>query len=172
MNESIVYEISINSFKKGLENLISILEKAESFAETKKFPFENLLGSRLFPDQFQLTKQIQIACDTAKLCVSRISGKEAPVHDDSETNLKELKQRISSVIQYLGTYKAEDFKSAFETKISLPRWEGKYLTGFEYLTNHAIPNFYFHITTAYAILRHNGVEVGKKDYLGEMPFKK
>ncbi|MCW7479649.1 DUF1993 domain-containing protein [Leptospira kanakyensis] len=172
MNESIVYEISINSFKKGLENLISILEKAESFAETKKFPFENLLGSRLFPDQFQLTKQIQIACDTAKLCVSRISGKEAPVHDDSETNLAELKQRISSVIQYLETYKAEDFKSAFETKISLPRWEGKYLTGFEYLTNHAIPNFYFHITTAYAILRHNGVEVGKKDYLGEMPFKK
>ncbi|TGL85533.1 DUF1993 domain-containing protein [Leptospira congkakensis] len=172
MNESIVYQISVQSFKKGLGNLVKILEKAEAHSETKKFPFENLLNSRLFPDQFQLTKQIQIACDTAKLCVSRISGKNAPVHDDSETNVAELKNRIGSVIQYLDTYKEEDFKSVNEIKVSQPRWEGKYLTGFEYLIHHAIPNFYFHITTAYAILRHNGIEIGKKDYLGEMPFKK
>ncbi|MCG6140474.1 DUF1993 family protein [Leptospira mtsangambouensis] len=171
MNESIIYEISVQSFKRGLGNLIKILEKAEIHSETKKFPFENLLNSRLFPDQFQLTKQIQIACDTAKLCVARITGKEAPVHDDSEKNLNELKLRIQSVIQYLETYKEEDFKSVNEIKVSQPRWEGKYLTGFEYLTHHAIPNFYFHITTAYAILRHNGIEIGKKDYLGEMPLK-
>ncbi|WP_420871225.1 DUF1993 domain-containing protein [Leptospira bandrabouensis] len=167
-----IYEISAQSFKRGLGNLIKILEKAEIHSETKKFPFENLLNSRLFPDQFQLTKQIQIACDTAKLCVARITGKEAPVHEDSEKNLNELKIRIQSVIQYLDTYKEEDFKSVNDIKVSQPRWEGKYLTGFEYLTHHAIPNFYFHITTAYAILRHNGVEIGKKDYLGEMPFKK
>ncbi|WP_425270303.1 DUF1993 domain-containing protein [Leptospira bandrabouensis] len=167
-----IYEISVQSFKRGLGNLIKILEKAEIHSETKKFPFENLLNSRLFPDQFQLTKQIQIACDTAKLCVARITGKEAPVHEDSEKNLNELKIRIQSVIQYLDTYKEEDFKSVNDIKVSQPRWEGKYLTGFEYLTHHAIPNFYFHITTAYAILRHNGVEIGKKDYLGEMPFKK
>lgn len=172
MNESIIYEISVQSFKRGLGNLIKILEKAEIHSETKKFPFENLLNSRLFPDQFQLTKQIQIACDTAKLCVARITGKEAPVHEDSEKNLNELKIRIQSVIQYLESYKEEDFKSVNDIKVSQPRWEGKYLTGFEYLTHHAIPNFYFHITTAYAILRHNGVEIGKKDYLGEMPFKK
>nr|WP_275067061.1 DUF1993 domain-containing protein [Leptospira bandrabouensis] len=172
MNESIIFEISVQSFQRGLGNLIKILEKAEIHSETKKFPFENLLNARLFPDQFPLTKQIQIACDTAKLCVARISGKDAPKHDDTETNLNELKQRIHSVIQYLDTYKEEDFKSVFEIKVSQPRWEGKYLTGFEYLTHHAIPNFYFHITTAYAILRHNGVEIGKKDYLGEMPFKK
>ncbi|WP_425269983.1 DUF1993 domain-containing protein [Leptospira mtsangambouensis] len=167
-----IYEISVQSFKRGLGNLVKILEKAEIHSETKKFPFENLLNSRLFPDQFQLTKQIQIACDTAKLCVARITGKEAPVHEDSEKNLNELKLRIQSVIQYLETYKEEDFKSVNEIKVSQPRWEGKYLTGFEYLTHHAIPNFYFHITTAYAILRHNGIEIGKKDYLGEMPFKK
>ncbi|WP_409996923.1 DUF1993 family protein [Leptospira sp. 85282-16] len=167
-----IFEISVQSFKRGLGNLIKILENAEIHSETKKFPFENLLNARLFPDQFPLTKQIQIACDTAKLCVARITAKDAPVHEDSETTLAELKTRIGSVIQYLETYKAEDFKSVSEIKVSQPRWEGKYLTGFEYLTHHAIPNFYFHITTAYAILRHNGVEIGKKDYLGEMPFKK
>ncbi|TGL57710.1 DUF1993 domain-containing protein [Leptospira jelokensis] len=172
MNESMIFEITVQSFKKGLGNLLKILEKAELHAESKKFPFENLLTARLFPDQFHLTKQIQIASDTAKLCVARISGKEAPKHDDTESNLAELKTRIQSVIQYLETYTESDFKSVFEMKVSQPRWEGQYLTGFEYLTHHAIPNFYFHVTTAYAILRHNGVEIGKKDYLGEMPFKK
>ncbi|WP_425324629.1 DUF1993 domain-containing protein [Leptospira yanagawae] len=167
-----IFEITVQSFQKGLGNLLKILEKAELHADTKKFPFENLLNARLFPDQFHLTKQIQIACDTAKLCVARISGKEAPKHDDTESNLEELKQRIQSVIQYLETYTESDLKSVFAIKVSQPRWEGKYLLGFEYLTHHALPNFYFHITTAYAILRHNGVEIGKKDYLGEMPFKK
>lgn len=172
MNESMIDTITVQSFQKGLKNLLKILEKAELHAETKKFPFENLLNARLFPDQFPLTKQIQIACDTAKLCVARISGKEAPKHEDTETNLAELKTRIGSVLQYLQSYKEEDFKSVSEIKVSQPRWEGQYLTGWEYLTHHAIPNFYFHITTAYAILRHNGVEIGKKDYLGEMPFKR
>ncbi|MCZ8342540.1 MAG: DUF1993 domain-containing protein [Leptospira sp.] len=172
MTEPLIHSISIQSFQKGLGNLIKILEKAEAHAESKKFPFENLLQARLFPDQFPLTRQIQIACDTAKLCVARISGKEAPIHEDSEANLNELKARIQSVIQYLESYKEADFKHVSEIKVTQPRWEGKYLTGFEYLTQHAIPNFYFHLTTAYAILRHNGVEIGKKDYLGEMPFKK
>ncbi|EOQ90111.1 PF09351 domain protein [Leptospira yanagawae serovar Saopaulo str. Sao Paulo = ATCC 700523] len=172
MNESMIFEITVLSFQKGLGNLLKILEKAELHADTKKFPFENLLNARLFPDQFHLTKQIQIACDTAKLCVARISGKESPKHDDTESNLEELKQRIQSVLQYLETYTESDFKSVFVIKVSQPRWEGQFLTGFEYLTHHALPNFYFHLTTSYAILRHNGVEIGKKDYLGEMPFKK
>ncbi len=172
MNQSMIFQISVQFFKKGLGNLLNILEKAESHAETKKFPFENLLNARLFPDQFPLTKQIQIACDTAKLCVARITGKDAPKHDDTESNLNELKVRIQSVLQYLDGYQESDFKTVSEIKVTQPRWEGQYLTGWEYLTHHAIPNFYFHITTAYAILRHNGVEIGKKDYLGEMPFKR
>ncbi|MDF3818653.1 DUF1993 domain-containing protein [Leptospira sp. 96542] len=171
MNESIVYSISVQNFKKGLNNLVHILDKAAKHAEAKKYTIEVLLNSRLYPDQFHLIKQIQIVCDTAKLCVARITGKDAPKHEDSETTLGELNDRITSVIKYLDTYKEEDFTTMAERTVTQPRWEGKYLTAFEYLTQHAIPNFYFHLTTSYAILRHNGVEVGKKDYLGEMPYK-
>src|SRR5690606_6960818 len=116
-------------------------------------------------------RQVQIACDTAKLCASRLSGKEAPAHDDSEKTLTELKNRIQQTLGYLETISAKDFEGAETKKISQPRWEGKYLTGKEFVIQHALPNLYFHITTAYAILRHNGIEVGKKDYLGAMPYK-
>ena len=119
-----------------------------------------------------MIRQVQIACDTAKLGAARLAGKEAPTHADTEKTLPELKARINDVITYLGTFKPEDFQGAHERKISQPRWEGKYLTGTEYMIEHALPNIYFHITTTYSILRHNGVDVGKKDYLGEMPFKK
>jgi hypothetical protein len=95
----------------------------------------------------------------------------APVHADTETTLPELKARIQAVVDYLAGFKPEDFAGAAERHISQPRWEGKYLTGTEFAIQHAIPNIYFHITTAYAILRHNGVDVGKKDYLGAMPYK-
>ncbi len=167
-----LYPILVPQFKKMLQNLNRILDKAASHAETKKIDFEIFLNSRLFPDQFNLIRQIQIACDTAKMGAARLSGKEAPVHEDKEKTLPELKNRIEAVIQYLATFSEEDFKGAEERKISQPRWEGKYLTGWEFAMQHAIPNLYFHVTTAYAILRHNGVEVGKKDYLGEMPYKK
>lgn len=167
-----LYQIIIPQFTKMLHNLNAILEKAVPYAEAKKFDFEVLLNSRLFPDQFNLTRQIQIACDTAKLAASRLSGKEAPVHEDKEKTLSELKGRIQDTLAYLATFKEEDFRGAEERKITQPRWEGKYLSGSEFAMQHAIPNLYFHITTAYAILRHNGVEVGKKDYLGAMPYKK
>lgn len=167
-----LYQIVIPQFTKMLHNLNAILDKAVPYAETKKFDFEVLLNSRLFPDQFNLTRQIQIACDTAKLAASRLSGREAPVHEDKEKTLSELKGRIQDTLTYLATFKEEDFRGAEERKITQPRWEGKYLSGSEFAMQHAIPNLYFHITTAYAILRHNGVEVGKKDYLGAMPYKK
>lgn len=167
-----LYQITIPQFKKMLQNLDRILDKAAAYALVKKCDVEVLLNSRLFPDQFNLIRQIQIACDTAKLGASRLTGKEAPVHDDKETTLPELKKRIEDVLSYLGKFSENDFTGAEERKISQPRWEDKYLTGFEFATQHALPNLYFHITTAYSILRHNGVEVGKKDYLGEMPFKK
>ncbi|PJZ55153.1 DUF1993 domain-containing protein [Leptospira adleri] len=166
-----LFEITILQFSKMLRNLSLLLEKAASYAETKKFDVEVLLNSRLAPDQFHLIKQVQIACDTAKLGVSRLTGKEAPKHDDQEKTLPELQERIQSVLSYLGTYSEKDFNESLDRKISQPRWEGKYLTGKEFAIQHAIPNFYFHITTAYSILRHNGVDIGKKNYLGDMPFK-
>lgn len=167
-----LYELTVPQSIKMLKNLSTILGKAALHAETKKFDVQVLLNSRLAPDQLPLTKQIQIATDTVKLCASRLTGMDAPMHDDKETTLPELTSRIESVIQYLGKFSAKDFVGAEDKKISQPRWEGKYLTGTEFALQHAIPNMYFHITTAYSILRHNGIEIGKKDFLGEMPYKK
>lgn len=167
------YELTVVQFSKMLNNLSTILEKGEQFAESKKFDVEVLLNSRLAADQFNLIRQVQIACDTAKLGVARLTGTvdSAPKHDDTETTLAELQSRIQSVLSYLSGFKAADFANSATQKVSQARWEGKYLNGQEFAIQHAIPNFYFHVTTAYAILRHNGVEVGKKDYLGAMPYK-
>lgn len=167
-----LFDMTVPQFIKMLHNLDLILDKGAQLATDKKFEMDVLLNSRLTPNQFNLIKQVQIACDTAKLCGARLSGKEAPTHNDSEKTLPELKTRIAETIAFLKTITAADFKGAETKPISQPRWEGKYLTGEEYAIHHAVPNIYFHVTTAYSILRHNGVEVGKKDYLGELPFKK
>ena len=166
-----LYELTVIQFSKMLTNLDLILEKAAAYAEANKFNSEVLLNDRREPDQFHLIRQVQIACDTVKLGVARLTGKTAPVHEDNETSLAELKARIHDVLAFLSSMSPQDFEGAKERSISQPRWEGKYLTGFEYAVQHAVPNLYFHITTAYAILRHNGVDLGKKDYLGAMPFK-
>jgi hypothetical protein len=167
-----LYEITVPQFTKMLHNLNLIMDKAVQNSVERKFEMDVLLNSRLAPDQFNFIRQVQIACDTAKFYAARMTGKEAPAHEDTEKTVPELKARIETVIGYLNSFKAEDFKGAEERKISQPRWEGKYLTGFEFATQHAIPNVYFHVATAYSILRHNGVPVGKKDFLGEMPYKK
>lgn len=167
-----LFDMTVPQFTKALHNLNLILDKAQAYADAKKFDSVVLMNDRLAPDMFPLSRQIQIVCDTAKLCASRLSGKEAPVNDDKEVTLADLKGRIQSTMNYLETFKAQDFNGAETKHISQPRWEGKYLTGTEYVLHHAIPNLYFHITTTYAILRKNGVEIGKKDYLGELPFKK
>lgn len=167
-----LYEITVPQFIKMLNNLSHLLDKASLYAQEKKFDVSVLLNARLAPDQFNFIRQIQIACDTAKLGVSRLTGKDAPFHEDNEQTLPELKMRIESVVAYLKTFSAEDFKDAETRTITQPRWEGKTLTGKEFAIQHAIPNIYFHITTAYSILRHNGVSIGKKDYLGDMPYKK
>jgi hypothetical protein len=166
-----IYDITVPAFIKSLNNLSHILDKGAEYAEAKKFEVEILLNSRLAPDQFNLVRQVQIACDSAKLGAARLAGIEAPVHEDKEKTLPELKARINEVIKFLETLNASNFKGSEEKRISLPRWEGKYLNGHEYAIQYAIPNVYFHITTAYAILRNNGVDVGKKDYLGELPYK-
>lgn len=166
-----IYEITVPQFTKMLTNLNGILAKAAANADSRKFEMDVLLQSRLAPDQFTLLRQIQIACDGAKLAVSRLTGKDAPVNDDKETSWPQLKTRIDQTVQYLSSFTAKDFVGAETKKITTPRWEGKWLTGQEFATEHALPNIYFHITTAYSILRHNGVDIGKKDFLGEMPYK-
>lgn len=166
-----IYEITVPQFTKMLKNLDAILAKAAVFAESKKIEVDVLLNSRLAPDQFNLIRQIQIACDSAKTCVSKLTGKDAPVHDDKEVTLPQLRNRIAETISFISSLSEKDFSGAAERKVTTPRWEGKYLMGHEYLTQHSIPNVYFHVTVAYEILRHNGLEIGKKDYLGPMPFK-
>jgi hypothetical protein len=166
-----LYEITVNQFVKMLNNLSRFLDKGAQYADSKKIAMEVLLNSRLAPDQFNLIRQVQIACDTAKFSAARLTGKEPPVHEDKEVTLADLKTRIQLVVTYLKTFKESDFKGAEERKVTQPRWEGKYLWGSEFVSQHVIPNFYFHVTTAYSILRHNGVDVGKKDFLGDLPMK-
>lgn len=167
------YDMTVVQFSKMLQNLTAILNKGEAFAQSKKIDVAVLLNSRLAPDQFNLTRQVQIACDTAKLGVARLTGKvdSAPKHADDETTLEQLQQRIADTVAYLATFSEADFNQAATQHVTQPRWEGKYLTGYDFLIQHVIPNLYFHVNAAYAILRHNGVDIGKRDYLGVMPYK-
>jgi uncharacterized protein len=165
-----LYDATVPVFTKALTNLGAWLDKAVAFAAQKKFDPETLLAARLAPDQFALLRQVQIACDNAKAYTAALAGKEPPSHPDTERTIAELRTRLGTVIAYLATFKREDFAGAEERAITRPRWE-KAMRGGDYLDHYALPNFHFHMTTAYAILRHNGVELGKKDYLGELPFK-
>lgn len=168
-----IYQIVVPQFSKMLGNLSAILDKAATYAEPKKIDMEVLLGSRLAPDQFNLLRQIQIACDTANIGAARLIGKEASVQSfpDTEKTVAEIKARIEATSAILRKLTAADFAESATRRITQPRWEGKTLSGEEFLIQHVVPNFYFHITTAYAILRHNGVDVGKKDYLGALPYR-
>jgi uncharacterized protein len=161
---------AVTEFSKMLTNLDRFFDKAIATAEAKKFDPEILLLARLAPDQFALARQVQIACDTAKLGASRLTGKAAPSHDDSETTINELRVRIGETIAYLAGFSEADFAGSDARLITQPRWEGKTLTGHQFAHQHMIPNFYFHVAMAYAILRHNGVDLGKRDYLGAMPY--
>jgi hypothetical protein len=120
---------------------------------------------------FPLTQQIQFTCDQAKYAASRGAGKDTPSHPDTEKTVAELRARVASVIAYLDTFKPADFDGASDRLLSLPRWEGKKMSALDYVTEHATPNFFFHATTAYLLLRHNGVDVGKRDFLGALNFR-
>ena len=167
-----IHDLVITQSVRMLNNLQGILDKAAQHADAKKFKFEVLMESRLAPDQFPFTRQIQIACDTARNGAAFLTGKEPPSSANDEKTLADLKARISGVVSYLGTFKPADFTDSSTRHVSQPRWEGQYLTGHEYVLHHVIPNLYFHVTTAYAILRNSGVDVGKRDYLGPMPLKR
>jgi len=165
-----LYE-TIQELKKMLSNLDAWLETAKTHATNKGFDPDVFLGTRLAPDQFPFVRQVQTACDTLKLAAARLSGREAPVHPDTETSLDQLRARIRSVSTYIDGFSAKDFEGAGTRVISLPRWEGKVMTGADYFLEHAVPNFFFHVTHAYALLRHNGVSLGKRDYLGSMTLR-
>lgn len=165
-----IYAIVLE-MKKLLGSLDACLEKGVAFAAAKKFDPNVLLQSRLAPDMFPLIRQIQAVCDQAKYASARTAGKEPPSHPDTEQTMDEARKRIATVISYLDTYSEADFKGVESRTISLPRWEGKSMTATDYFVEHALPNFFFHLTTAYAILRHNGVDVGKRDYLGKLTMR-
>lgn len=157
--------------KKTLGQLDTWLEKAATHAKEKSFDSSVYLVSRLAPDQRPLSFQVQTTCDTLKLGAARLAGKDAPSHADTETKLEELQARVRSVIGYIDGYKEQDFAASATRLITQPRWEGKVMTGSDYLLEHVVPNFFFHASHTYAILRHNGVNVGKKDYLGALTMR-
>jgi hypothetical protein len=163
-----MHSASVPIFVRMLTNVSAWLDKAAAHAQAKEFDAAVLLGCRLYPDMLPLTSQVQIACDTAKFCVARLAGAEAPKFDDTEKTVDELKARIAKTIDYLQSVPAAQVEGSEDRAISVPRRgkEPMQLAGEAYLKHFAMANFYFHATTAYAILRHNGVELGKRDFLG------
>jgi hypothetical protein len=166
-----LYESTVPQFIKMLRGVERWLDAADAYAKTKSFDPAVLLQARLAPDQFALARQVQAACDTAKFAGARLAGKEAPKHADTEQTVDELKQRLRSCASFLESLTPADFEGAEARKVLLPFAPGKYMRGADYLVDFALPNFYFHVTTAYAILRHNGVALGKGDFLGSLALR-
>lgn len=162
-----MYQASAPRFVNILGNLIHILDKAQAYVDAKKLDDAVLTGFRLYPDMLPLVKQVQIACDAAKGVVARLAGVDIPVFDDNEKTIAELKARIAQTIAFIQTLTPAQIDGTEDKDIVTKRGDKEtHYKGMQFLLGHAIPNFYFHVTTAYAILRHNGVEIGKRDYLG------
>lgn len=164
---NLLYSMSVPVFVKTLGQLSIILEKAASHAEAKKIDASVLLAARLFPDMFPLTKQVQIACDFAKGSVARLAGQEPPSFEDNETTIDALKARIRRTVEFIEGVKEGQLAGGETREIVLKIRDQAYnYKGLPYLAHIALPNFFFHATTAYDILRHNGVELGKRDFIG------
>jgi hypothetical protein len=162
-----IYDMSIPALSRGLTNLSAMLDKAAAHAAAKKYDSAVLAQLRLFPDMHPLTRQVQIACDTAKGAAGRLAGVDVPKHEDTETTLDELKQRIAKTLDFLKTVSADQVNSA-ETRtieIKFPNGAWKF-TALAYLSDFVLPNFYFHESMVYALLRKSGIEIGKTDFLG------
>ncbi|WP_035054781.1 DUF1993 domain-containing protein [Andreprevotia chitinilytica] len=162
------YQISVPSFIRMLGNLSTILDKAVAYAAERKIDESVLLQSRLFPDMYPLVKQVQIATDQSKGSIGRLTGIAPPKFPDDETTFAQLQARIATTIGYLKGIPAEALDDTAAKQITLPWMPDRPLDGAPYLLHMAIPNVYFHVTTAYAILRHNGVPLGKPDFIGEI----
>lgn len=163
-----MYQSSVPVFVRMLNNLTAILEKAAAHCEEKKIDPKVLIEYRLYPDMFDFCKQIQIAVDAAKVGAARLAGVESPVFEDNEKSFADLIARVKKTTDYLNTFKPAQIDGTEDKEIVLTRGEkSTTYSGLTFLLNRTLPNFYFHITTAYDILRHNGVDIGKRDYLGK-----
>jgi hypothetical protein len=163
-----MYHTMFRQMHKQLGQLNAWFDAAEAHAKALSFDADGLLSARLAPDQFPLVRQVQIACDTAKLGASRITGKDAPSHADDETTIAALRERVHSVQKYLDGLSAADFDGVATRTVTQPRWEGQVMSADDYFREHVVPNFFFHLAHVYALLRHNGVKIGKRDYLGAL----
>ena len=162
-----MHSASVPIFVRMLSNMTAWFDKAEAHAAAKKFDTSVYLSARLAPDMLPFTKQIQIACDTVKFCVARLGGVDAPKFDDSETTLAQLRERIEATIAFVKSVPAAQIDGSEDKDITIPRRDGStIMKGEAYLKHFVLPNLFFHATTTYALLRHNGVEVGKMDFLG------
>lgn len=162
-----MYQASAPRFSNTLKNLSAILDKAQAHVDAKKLDAAAFTGYRLYPDMFPMVRQVQAACDTAKGAVARLAGVEVPKHEDTEQTFADLKARIAKTIAFIQSVQPAQVDGSEDREIVLKMRSGEVkFKGMQYLLGHALPNFYFHVTTAYNILRHNGVEVGKRDYIG------
>jgi hypothetical protein len=162
-----MYQTSVPRFANMLKNLSTILDKAQAHAEARKIDPTVLTNFRLYPDMLPMKRQVQIACDSAKGAVARLAGAEIPKHDDVEETLVDLKARVAKTIDFIQTFKPAQIDGSEEKTIHLKLGQREVdYKGMQYLLGHSLPNFYFHVVTAYDMLRHNGVEIGKRDYLG------
>jgi len=162
-----MYDTLVPTANRMLGNLSAFLDKAEAFAATKKIDAAVLLNSRLAPDMFPLTRQVQIAADMVKGAAARLSGTEVPKFEDNETTIAELKARIAKTLAFVNGVDAAKFGGSEDRDVTLQARTGdRHFKGLSYLRDYVLPNVYFHTTTAYAILRHNGVELGKNDFMG------
>ena len=163
-----MYQASAPRFANILRNLSAIIDKADAHCSAKKIDPAALTSYRLYPDMFPFTRQVQIACDTAKGAVARLAGVEIPKHEDTEQTFAELKARIAKTLDFVDSVPAGKIDGSEEKEVVLQMRSGeRRFKGLQYLLGHAYPNFYFHVTTAYNILRHNGVEIGKADFIGK-----
>ncbi len=162
---------AIQLFAKTLRNLEQWMDKAGAHAKARSFEVDVLAQARLAPDQFSFAQQVQSACDQAKFAAAYLGAKQAPAHPDTEKTFAELRQRIEKCLGFLATVQEKDFSGAEERKVAPPWLGGKWLRGDDYLVHVALPNFFFHATMAYAILRHNGVDLGKMDFVGGLPTR-
>jgi hypothetical protein len=166
-----VYDLTVPQLKLSLRNLDRWIVKAVEHADAKQIPHEQLLTARLAPDQFHFTKQVQTATDNAKFIPARLVGKQAPSHPDTETSFDQLRARVASIVEYLDTFNREELDNPTE-KIVLPWMKApQHLLAPDYVVQFALPNYYFHLTTAYAILRNQGVQLGKLDFIGPINMK-
>jgi hypothetical protein len=164
-----MYDHSIPVFTKMLGNLSAVLDKAAQHCQARKIDPAALLGARLFPDMFPLTRQVQVATDQAKGGAARLAGREVPKYEDTEKSFDELKARIAKTLAFVGSVRPEHVAGSAARDITLPLGPNTLsFKGEWYLKHFVLPNFYFHVTTAYDILRHNGVELGKRDFIGTL----